>query len=665
MNTPAAAPRSTRSVLLKIGVAALALVALIAVVLVFFPWDTLRGPLNRYVSERTGRHFEITRKLDVRLGRTTTVIADGIEFANPSWARDPYLLQAEGAEIQVRLWPLLSGRFVLPRVALRQPRLGLQLEADGRRTWALGKDGSDERRVPEIGTLVVDQGSLTYFAPGQGADIRADVALAPESTARLPLSFKASGKYKGEAFNAQGKTGGVLEFSEDTRGDFPVDFQLQSGQTRLAANGSLTNLSQLGGIDASVELQGRSLEDLYHLLGVVLPGSPAYKLQGKLKKEGLVWNVQGLKGRFGNSDLAGDLVFDRSRDVPRLAGKLQSARLDFEDLGPMIGVTPGSPTPKRSSPGEAPAQPGKSGKPDKRPAQSGKVLPDTKLQFGRLKTMTADVNYTAAKVLHMKALPLDSISVGIKLDNGVLVLDPLKMGVAGGQMAGRLGINSHVTPAAIDVKLDARGLQLNQLFPSVETSKSSLGRVSGNVELKGSGNSTAQLLATSSGTVSFLMGRGEISNILLEFMGLDGGEIIKFLIRGDRNVNLRCAAVAFDVNKGVMNSRVFLLDTVDTVVHGRGNINLDTEAIDLLLEPEPKDASIFSLRSPLKITGTLGAPDAGPVKSALAGRAGIAIALAAINPLLALAATIETGPGQDADCAQVLKQASAKAPPAK
>ena len=62
----------------------------------FFPWDWLRGPLNRYVSDKTGRHFEITRKLDVKLGRTTRILADGIEFANPEWASDPHLVKAEG-----------------------------------------------------------------------------------------------------------------------------------------------------------------------------------------------------------------------------------------------------------------------------------------------------------------------------------------------------------------------------------------------------------------------------------------------------------------------------------------------------------------------------------------------------------------------------------------
>ena len=78
------------------------------------------------------------------------------------------------------------------------------------------------------------------------------------------------------------------------------------------------------------------------------------------------------------------------------------------------------------------------------------------------------------------------------------------------------------------------------------------------------------MLGTSSGNVALLMGRGQISNLLLEIAGLDGAEIIKFLMGGDQNVTLRCAAAAFDVNRGLMTSRALVLDTTDTVVYGHG-----------------------------------------------------------------------------------------------
>jgi hypothetical protein len=53
----------------------------------------------------------------------------------------------------------------------------LQVEPDGRKTWALGGDTKDERNVPDIGALVVDQGTAHYVARAQGADVRAEFAM--------------------------------------------------------------------------------------------------------------------------------------------------------------------------------------------------------------------------------------------------------------------------------------------------------------------------------------------------------------------------------------------------------------------------------------------------------------------------------------------------------
>lgn len=56
---------------------------MLVLVVLFFPWDKLRGPVNRYVSDQLGRRFEITDRLSVSLGRTATVRLDGFELAYP------------------------------------------------------------------------------------------------------------------------------------------------------------------------------------------------------------------------------------------------------------------------------------------------------------------------------------------------------------------------------------------------------------------------------------------------------------------------------------------------------------------------------------------------------------------------------------------------------
>ena len=673
-------PLSPYPVLEKVILGTAAFIALVTLVIFFFPWDAMRGPINRYVSGQLGRRFEITQHLAVHLqpypwGRTT-VRAEGIEFANPEWAHEPYLVKAAAAEFEIKLWPLLFGKVNLPRVSLIKPLIGLQIEPDGRRTWALARDTSDVGATPTIGALVVDQGTVKYSAKAQGADIMALFSLASEAdvlaasgkqgtsaqgtaptSVSLPLTYQAAGRWKNEPFKASGRAGGVLQLSQNLKESFPLEINAVAGKTTLKAKGSIENLQALSGLDASFDIRGNNLEELYKLLGVVLPSTPPYKLSGKLQKHGQVWAASQLSGMLGSSDLAGNLSFDTSGETPLLTGKVQSKLLDFVDLRPVIGL------PAASKPVAVVAA-----APADRQARSAprKVLPTATLDLARLQAMNADVTYSAADIRHVDQLPLDKGSVHVKLTNGVLQLAPVALGVAGGTLAGRITVNTNTAPASFETKLDVAAVQLNKLFPTINTTKSSLGKISGQIALKGRGNSAALMLGSASGDVAVLMGKGEISNILLEFVGLDGGEVIKFLLRGDRNVGLRCAAAAFEVKQGLMSSKTIVLDTTDTVINGSGTISLANETLDITLNPEPKDRSILSLRSPLKISGSFAAPSAGPDKAALAGRAGLAVALGLINPLLALAATVETGPGQDADCRQVLALAAdpkAKAQP--
>jgi len=674
---------------IKVLAAIALLLVLLVLVAVFFPWDTLRGPLNRYVSERTGRHFEITRKLDVKLGRVTRVIADGIEFANPEWASDPQLVKAEGAEIDIELLPLLRRHIVLPKVELRRPQLGLQLEADGRRSWALGRDTSDPANIPDIGALVIDQGSVHFVAPAHGADIHTDFSIdgpltlppagrgaaaapaasaasgpvattaASANTATMPLSFNAKGTWQKDPFTAKGRTGNVLYLSGPLQSPFPIEIDAAAGATHLRARGEVASLATLDGADAVFDLQGKNLADLYKLVGVVLPATPHYAVHGQVVNHGQVWQVHDIRGKLGNSDVSGDLSFDRARKVPHLAGKLKSNELDFDDLAPVVGMQ----EQPRSAAAQhvAAAAPGAvAGHKDKKPKDPNhKVMPRTPLDLDRLKAMNAEVTFSAAHVKNAGKMPLDRAAMQVRLEDGVLQLDQMNLGIAGGTVTGRVRIDSHSDPAAAELHLSGKTLELNKLFVDVNLTKTSFGKISADIDLTGRGNSAAQMLGGASGNVSMLMGKGQISNLLLEIGGLDGAEIIKFLLRGDMNVPVRCAATSFDVKQGLMTSRALVLDTTDTVVYGDGTINLATEAIDLYFRPYPKDRSFLALRSPLKVTGTLGAPNAGPDKGALAGRAAAVLALGAINPLLALAATIETGPGEDANCGAILRQAAA------
>lgn len=640
----------------RIVTAFVALFAILVLIVMFFPWDVLRGPVNRYVSEKTGRTFEITRHLDVDLGwRSATVKLDGIEFANPDWARDPYLVRAERAELDLRLWPLLGGKVVIPRLMMVAPAVGLQMEKDGRRTWALGKDTSDEGTVPTIGQIQVDNGSVDFLAPYLGVDLHAEVAY-DSGKGEMPLSYRIKGTYKRQPLTAQGRTGNVMQLAATGQPPFPLEIDARAGQTRLKAAGTVAALSGLDGIDATFDLRGQSLGDLYGLLGIALPQTSPYALSGQLGKRASLWEVKGLKGKLGLSDIGGEMQFDQGPKVPMLSGTLRSQVMDMDDLGPLIGLPPTA----RSANAVEGVAPPPTVTQVKRPQRNGqdKVLPTATLDFERLGAMNADVRYSADRIRNVREVPLDKGSVHVKLQDKVLTLDPLDLGVAAGKLSGAIRIDAAKNPADIRASLDLRGMQLARLFPKLETTGNSVGKFGGRINLSGSGNSVAGWLGGASGDVAVLSGKGQFGNLLPVFATLVGGDIIKFLLRGDRNVELRCAAVAFDVNKGLMTGRTLVVDTTNAVFTASGQANLANETLDFVVRPEPKSKSILSIRTPLVVSGTFGDPKGGVEVAPLAGRGLAALALGAINPLLALAATIETGPGEDADCKGVLSDAN-------
>lgn len=624
----------------------------LVVALVFFPWDVLREPVNRYVSEKTGRKFEITRRLDVGLGwGQATVKFDGIEFANPSWARDPYLVKADRAEFDIRIWPLITSKVIIPRLALFSPTLGLQMEPDGRRTWALGKDTSDTGTVPSIGLMQVDTGAVDFLAKHLGVDLHADLSY-DSSRGEMPLSYRMKGRYKGQPLTASGRTGNVLQIDAAGAPPFPLEINAAAGQTKLKAAGTVAQLSGLDGIDAKFEIKGQTLGALFPLLGIALPQTSPYALSGDLGKRGKLWQVSGLKGRLGLSDIGGDMRFDQAARVPYLAGDLRSRVMDMDDLGPLIGLPP---TARTANTVEGVAPPPTVTQ-VRRPG--GKVLPTAPLDFERLRAMNADVKYTADSIRNVRQIPLERGSVQIKLADGVLTLDPLDLGVAGGKLGGVIRIDASKNPADIRAALDVRAMQLARLFPKLETTGNSVGRLDGRINLSGSGSTVANWLGGVSGDVAVISGRGQFGNLLPVFATLVGGDIIKFLLRGDRNVELRCAALAFDVNKGLMTGRTLVVDTTNAVFTATGQANLATEGLDFVVHQEPKSKNILSIRTPLVVNGTFGAPSGGLQVGPLAERGLAALALGAVNPLLALAATVETGPGEDADCKGVLADAN-------
>ena len=618
------------------------LFALVLLLIALWDWNWFKGPVERAVQAKTGREFHINGNLDVDLGRVVTVRGDGLTFANAEWSKQPNMASADRAEIDVRFWPLLRGQILIPEIRMVRPDLLLETapKKDQPGNWDFL--GPSDGEPPVLQRLLIDDGRLQFLDAAGKTDILVSLNSGKPKNADSapPLLVKGKGRWQGNPFTLDGNTESPLELTNSEH-PFRIHLDGRAGGTHAIASGTLTNPFALRTFDLDFMLSGQDMEDLYPLIGLAIPSTPPYRLKGRLKRNNDVWRYENFTGTAGDSDLGGTAQIEVGRERPFLKADLVSKRLDFDDLAGFVGAPPktgGGESANAEQKAEAAAL-----------HASARVLPDTPYNLTKLRAMDADVRWKAQRI-NAPSLPLDDMDAHLALDAGLLQLQPLNFGVAGGDI--RSNIRLDARKDTIDTRLQAsiRKVQLGKLFPDAKLAEQASGGISGDIDLSGRGNSVAAMLGSSDGAVAVGMGRGHIGNLIMELAGLDVAESLKFLFTGDRQIPLRCAWGDFGVARGVMTSKALAFDTEDTLILGEGTVDLKQEQLDLLLRPRPKDISILALRSPLRIGGTFKDPSFRPDFKALGVRGAIALTLASITPPAALLATIETGPGKDTNC---------------
>lgn len=621
-------------------VAGAALLAAIALLVALWDWNWFKGPVERAVEARTGRDFEIGGDLDVDLGRVTTVTADGLRLGNADWSEHGDMARVGRFTLRIESWPLLRGDVRLPEIRLERPDLLFEANPDGGAgNWDF--PGGDEPGEPlRVGQLWIADGRLRYDddANDTAIDIGVNSGRPESAGAPPPIRVEGDGRWAGSPFTLAGSAESPLALQDATE-PFSIDLRARAGVTRAHARGTLLDPLRLRGFDLAFALSGRNLEHLYDLVGVALPDTPPYAIDGRLTREGATWHYDGFTGKVGQSDLSGDAAFTPG-EQPRLVADLRSKRLDFDDLAGFVGGTP-------DSEGEA-LDPALAAREAKQQA-SGRVLPSTPYDLAKLRAMDADVRLRAQRI-NAPGLPIDDMDAHLLLEGGLLRLQPLDFGIAGGNIRSTVRMDARSDAITTRLQAEVRRIELSRLFPEAELTRDAAGRIAGRFNLAGAGNSVAAMLGSADGDVAVGMGRGEISNLLVELAGLDVYEALKYLIGKDRKVAVRCAFADFGVENGVMEARALAFDTSDTIIVGKGRVDLGEETLDLELRPRPKDRSILALRSPLYISGSFADPSFRPDFARLGLRGAVALALGSIAPPAALLATLELGPGEDSDC---------------
>jgi uncharacterized protein involved in outer membrane biogenesis len=578
---------------------ALVVLIVLAVAAALFDWDWTRHPLEQYLSKTSQREVRIGHlSLDFAWSLEPTAHLRDVRVENAPWAdKRPFALVRE-AFITFSLQSVWEGRPVISRLVLIDADLDLERQADGLRNWRLRHPEDRGPGKVKVLRLEPHHTTIRFVRRDIGLDVTASAnsvqsgAGDEEPEPVLPTRVQFKGEFRSARFSGDVQTGKTLSLL-DTGENFRMRGHASVGKTRLEADGEMADLFHPSAIDAKVHLAGPSLSDLRGFFHGA-PASRRYDLEAHVKQERSgILSAQG-RGRVGHSDLAGEISFEHANERPTVRATLQSKSADLADLLSLVG-------------GHLPAA-SVHATADTAAGTRARALPDHAFNSEHLKSLDAHVSLDCKACKAANFSLLESLRVIAELRDGILVLSPIEIGFAGGQVTGGVTLNAQHNPLSMHAKLDMKDVRLEKLLGGLKKGARSAGPLQGHADLKGHGENVAALVASVSGKAEIDMHSGGISNLLDAKLGLNGGKILRLMLTGDGAIGINSARASFDFDKGLGRSTTILLDTDQTHTQGTGIIDLHDQSVDVLLTPHPKKRGLLTLHKSIRVHGSIRDP---------------------------------------------------------
>jgi AsmA family protein len=642
--TPPAAPRRRR-VMSALAVAALTLVVAFGLAEAA-GWPFLAGPAERLMSQRLHRDVQLRSGpgpdagFRLHLLGGISLAVDRLQISNARWSNLGPMIDARNVSLDMRWRDLIgagSGQVLhIDRLAAVQLDVQLERLSDGRASWhfvapsPLAQDSEDGFLGLQLGDVSVAAGTWRLDDGLALAQLKGRFHTEGDDQSQdRSWVAEASGRYRGAPLKASLHAGSSL--TEAALGDgsqgVPLVLAIDAGQSQLKFEGQARDVFRDARLNGRYQLAGPSLATVGTALGVTLPTTAAFKMNGELQREGSRWVTTVQQATIGRSELSGQFVLDRpAQGLPRLSGELKGRALWLQDLGPAIGAGPQDP-----------------------PLDTDhRVLPQRSLDLPSLSAMQADVKVRLDRLElgHPKLSAMQPVVAHLLLEDGVLRIEDLDARLAAGRVSGNIRLDGRAPRAVWDLKLAAQSLKVEQWIEQPRDAGQPpyvAGRLAGQVSLHGQGRSVAELLSNADGRAWLVLSRGQVSHLAVEAAGLDLAQWLGVQLKGDDALTVSCGAADLTIEQGVVEPRVLVLDTADSTVWAEGALSLADEELELVAHVEPKDFSLLSLRSPLKVHGPLAAPQVRIDKGSVLKRLVPSALLAMVNPLAALLPLVDTG----------------------
>jgi uncharacterized protein involved in outer membrane biogenesis len=292
-------------------------------------WNPFKRDFALEVKAATGREVEIAGNLDLALLPSPHLVADGVRLANASGAAGPDMARIKSLRVDLRFWPLLTGRIEVETLRLVQPTIELERMADGRVNWdfssppAAGRPARETGMAFDIGRLVVEGGTVIWRdAVAKNAE-RAEKVDAEVTATSLSGPFRVAGRLmaRGAAVSVDANIG---RLGTDTT--VPVSLRVAVGGLGLDFGGTLVDANGTPRLEGQLKGSAENLARALDLTAAPKPLAAKLSFAGDLKATQQHAVLSAVEIELGDQRArgVGEIAFG---DVPRAKLSLDVARL--------------------------------------------------------------------------------------------------------------------------------------------------------------------------------------------------------------------------------------------------------------------------------------------------------------------------------------------------
>lgn len=618
-----------RKILQATALVSLVLTSVLALSLWYINTLDFREPLETFLAESTGFEVHVDGPLRFTLRPLPTLVASDVRIANPDWAEGPSLAQAARVEVSLDPFTLFGPQPVVHYAYVRDARVDLQRAGPDRLNWRpAGRQPGDGEPPVSLNRLVIHTLSVRYRDLPGGHDYSVAFERGRgRLPANRPMHLETEGVFRQTPFTATLDAGRFAELYGNRPG-WSVALDWHGADSTISLVGRVDRPLTEQSVELSVGMNGDRLDKLRLVLDLWLPRVGPFDISYGLRGAWPTYTVNGLNARFGASDLAGKLTVGFGGARPELSGRLGAQTLDIADL---VGRDP-----------------------EREPApEDGRLFDPRQIPFHALGNADARLKVTADR---FRTWPMEMVGVEtqIGLSDGILALDPFRASMAEGRIDLRFDVDATDRLAHARVRGALDDVRLEELLPELGLEQPLQGRMDVTGDLRGVGNSLRSLFAQAEGQADIVVGEGELPIWGFDLIAADLVQAMMPWARHGDRTQMNCMVGRFKVRNGIARAEGLLIDTSRITVGGVGAVNLRTERIEFLFQPKPKDPSLISLATPVRVRGTLKDHSAVPDAMGLATKGAAGLLLGAINPVAAIVPFLNAGTGVQNPCASAI-----------